>query len=96
MAAEAVGGNVKDRDAFNKALHAISMKDAPHGVVELDAYGQATQNIYVRRVEKVNGRWQNTVIFTYENMSQFGKYDPETYLKTDTYGPENPACTNCE
>jgi len=96
MAAEAVDGNVKDRVAFNKALRAVSIKDAPHGVVELDAYGQATQNIYVRRVEKVNGRWQNTVIYTYENVSQFGKYDPETYLKSPTYGPDSPACTNCK
>ena len=96
MAAEAVDGNVKDRVAFNKALRAVSIKDAPHGVVELDEFGQATQNIYVRRVEKVNGRWQNTVIYTYENVSQFGKYDPETYLKSPTYGPDSPACTNCK
>ena len=96
MAVEAVGGNVKDRVAFNKALRSISMKDAPHGVLELDAYGQATQNLYVRRVDKVDGRWQNTVIFTYEQVSQFGKYDPETYLKTPTYGPDSPPCTNCE
>ena len=96
MAAEAVGGNVKDRVAFNKALRAVSIKDAPHGVLELDKYGQATQNLYVRRVEKVNGRWQNTVIFTYDHVSQFGKYDPEAYLKTPTYGPDNPACKYCE
>ena len=96
MAAEAVKGNVKDRVAFNKALHSVSMKNSPHGMLKLDEYGQATQNIYVRRVDKVNGRWQNTVIFTYPNVSQFGPYDPATYLKSPTYGPDHPACTNCK
>ncbi len=96
MAVEAVKGNVKDRVAFNKALHSVSMKDSPHGMLTLDEYGQATQNIYVRRVEKVNGRWQNTVIFTYPNVSQFGPYDPATYLKSPTYGPDNPPCSNCK
>jgi len=93
---EGVKGDVKDKDKFIKALRAVVITDAPHGKLNMDAYGQATQNMYIRKVENVKGRWQNTVIFTYPNVSQFGKYDPAVYLKTPTYGPDYPKCTFCE
>ena len=96
LAVKKVKGNVEDKTAFNKALHSVEMPDSPHGKIELDAYGQAIQNIYVRKVEKVNGRWQNTVVFTYPDVSQFGNYDPAAYLKSPTYGPDNPPCTFCK
>lgn len=93
---EAVKGDVKDKNKFIQALRAVEITDAPHGKLKMDAYGQATQNMYIRKVENVKGRWQNTVIFTYPSVSQFGKYDPAAYLKTPTYGPDNPKCTYCE
>src|SRR5207247_2119693 len=79
-AAKAVGGRVEDRAAFMAALRAVEIADAPRGPVKMDPYGNPTQNIYIRKVERVNGKLQNTVIFTYPAVSQFWKYPPEEFL----------------
>ena len=49
------------------------------------------QNIYVRKVEKVGGRLQNTVIATFPAVSQFYKYKPEEYMKPPLYIARLPA-----
>ena len=43
----------------------VEITDAPRGPVKIDPYGNPTQNIYIRKVEKVGGVLQNTVIHTY-------------------------------
>jgi branched-chain amino acid transport system substrate-binding protein len=53
--------------------------------VTIDEYGNPVENIYVRRVERVNGALQNTVIATLPNVSQFWKYNPAEYLKQPLY-----------
>lgn len=53
------------------------------------------QNIYVRRVERVGGRLQNTVIHTFPAVSQFWKYNAEEYLKSPVYSRDYPACRSC-
>lgn len=91
-AIEAVHGNVEDSAAFLDALRKVKLTDLPRGPMELDAYGNPVQNQYVRRVERVNGELQNTVIYTYPNVSQFWKYNPVEYLRqplyTRSYAPE--------
>ncbi len=47
------------------ALRDVEIADAPRGPVKMDPYGNPTQNIYIRKVEKVGGKLQNTVIYTY-------------------------------
>jgi len=51
--------------------------------------------MYIRRVDKVGDRYQNTVIDTYENTSQFWTYDPQSILKAPPYGKNNPPCKYC-
>jgi len=94
-AAKAVGGRVEDRAAFMAALRAVAITDAPRGPVRMDPYGNPTQNIYIRRVERVNGKLQNTVIYTYPSVSQFWKWSPEEFLKQPVYSREFPACRYC-
>ncbi len=84
-AAKAVGGRVEDRAAFMAALRAVEITDAPRGPIKMDAYGNPTQNIYIRKVERVNGQLQNTVIETVPRVSQFWKYNPADYLKQPLY-----------
>jgi len=84
-AIEAVHGNVKDREAFLQALKTVRPADLPRGPVELDAYGNPIENVYVRKVERVNGALQNTVIATFPRVSQFWKYDPAAYLRQPLY-----------
>jgi branched-chain amino acid transport system substrate-binding protein len=84
-AAARVDGRVEDRAAFMRALRGVTVTDLPRGPVELDDYGNPIENVYVRRVERVNGELQNTVIATFPRVSQFWKYAPADYLKQPLY-----------
>ena len=84
-AIEAVHGHVEDREAFLQALRTVKPTDLPRGPVELDEYGNPIENVYVRKVERVNGALQNTVIATFPHVSQFWKYDPASYLSLPLY-----------
>jgi len=68
----------------------VELTDVPRGPMKLDAYLNPIQNIYIRRVERVGGELQNTVIYTYPNVSQFWKYKPEEYLKQPLYTRDYP------
>ena len=94
-AARAVGGKVEDREAFMKALRSVEIADAPRSPIKMDPYGNPTQNIYIRKVEKVGGKLQNTVIQTYPAVSQFWKYPPDEFLKQPVYSREFPSCRYC-
>ena len=84
-AIEALGGLVEDRDALLEALQDAKPQGLPRGPVELDAYGNPIENVYVRRVERVNGELQNTVIHTFPAVSQFWTYNPADYLAQPLY-----------
>ncbi len=94
-AVRAIGGKVEDRAALMAALRKVKVTDAPRGPVEMDAYGNPTQNVYIRKVERVGGRLQNTVIYTYPAVGQFWKYNPEEFLKQPVYSREFPPCRHC-
>jgi len=89
-AIKAVNGDVENRVKFLGALKKVEIKDDARGPMKMDSYGNPIQNIYVRKVEKVGGELQNTVIHTYPNVSQFWKYKPEEFLKQPVYSREYP------
>jgi branched-chain amino acid transport system substrate-binding protein len=95
-ALEATGGNIEDTGKFLAALRKVHISDAPRGPFGFDDYGNPIQNVYVRKVEKVGGRLQNTVIHTFPNVSQFWTYKPEDFLKQPVYDRNNPPCKNCQ
>src|SRR6185369_1226295 len=68
-ALEATGGDIENVEKFLGALRRVDLSDAPRGPMKFDDFGNPVQNVYVRRVEKVNGRLQNTVIHTFPNVS---------------------------
>ena len=84
-AINAIDGRVEDRAALLEALRNARPSDLPRGPVELDAYGNPIENVYIRRVERVNGELQNTVIDTFPKVSQFWKYSPAEYLREPLY-----------
>lgn len=94
-ALEATGGDIENVDRFLTALRRVDLSDSPRGPMKFDAYGNPIMNIYVRKVEKVNGRLQNTVIHTFPNISQFWTYKPEEFLKNPVYSRDNPPCRFC-
>ena len=84
-AIEALHGHVENHEALLDALRKARVTDAPRGPVSLDDYGSPIQNVYIRKVERVNGELQNVVIDTFPNVSQFWKYNPADYLKQPLY-----------
>jgi branched-chain amino acid transport system substrate-binding protein len=84
-AADAVHGNVEDSEAFLHALRTVRVSDLPRGPVQLDDYGSPIENIYIRKVERLNGELQNTVIATLPAVSQFWKFNPADYLANPLY-----------
>ncbi len=95
QALEKVRGKVEDIDSFLKALRGVAITDAPGGPIRLDKYGQAVHNIYIRRVERKEGRLRNTVIHTIESVSQFWNYPEAEFLKQPPYSRDYPPCRFC-
>jgi branched-chain amino acid transport system substrate-binding protein len=84
-AIDALGGRVEDRAKLLEALRAARPTGLPRGEVVLDEYGNPVQNIYIRRVDRVSGELQNTVIGTIPRVSQFWTFNPADYLRQPLY-----------
>ncbi len=95
-AAKAVNGNIEDKKAFMAALRKTDIKDTPAGPLKIDEYGNPIYNIYIRKVERREGRLVNTVIHTYPNVSQFWNYDPKAFLANPVYSRDWPPAKNLE
>jgi branched-chain amino acid transport system substrate-binding protein len=84
-----VGARVEDRAAFVKALRAVKAFTC-RGPVSFDALGNVVGDVYIRRVERKEGRLVNSVVYTYPNVSQFWTYSPEAFLKNPVYSRDYP------
>jgi branched-chain amino acid transport system substrate-binding protein len=94
-ALEAIGGEIENADRFLSSLRKVDLSDVPRGLMRFDDFGNPIQNIYVRKVERVGGRLQNTVIHTFPSVSQFWTYKPDEFLKNPVYSRDYPPCTRC-
>ena len=92
-AIEALKGRVEDKQAFIKALRAVRV-DTLRGPIAFDEYGNVVGNIYIRQVEKKDGRLVNTSIYTYSNVSQFWTYDPKDFLNHPVWSRDYPPMKN--
>jgi len=94
-ALEALGGDAENGERLVAGLRKVELTDTPRGPIRFDEYGNPIENIYVRKVERVGGKLQNTVIYTFQNVSHFLKYKPEEYLKNPVYTRDYPPCKYC-
>src|SRR5712691_2162024 len=90
-----VNGKIEDKQAFMKALRTIKT-DTARGPVAFDRYGNVVGSVYIRKVERKDGRLVNRVIHTYPNVSQFWTYKPEEFLKNPVYSRDWPPAKNLE
>ena len=90
-----IKGNIDDKEGFMKAARSIKV-DTCRGPVSFDPYGNVVGNVYIRKVERKDGRLVNRVIKTYPNVSQFWTYKPEEFLKNPVYSRDFPAAKNLE
>ena len=63
------------------------LTDSPLGKpVKLDKYGNPVYDVMIRKVVKrSDGKFWNVPIESYPAVSQFWKYDPETFMKEPAY-----------
>jgi branched-chain amino acid transport system substrate-binding protein len=53
-------------------------------------------DVFIRRVERKDGRLVNTVQQTYPNVSQFWTYNQAEFLKNPVYSRDFPPARNLE
>jgi len=92
---EAIKGNIENKELFMKTVRNIKV-DTCRGTVQFDKYGNVVGNVYIRKVERKDGRLVNRVIHTYPNVSQFWRYKPEEFLKNPVYSRDWPPAKNLE
>lgn len=89
-ALKSTDGKVDNRDALIKAIRAVSLTETPRGPVKFDEYGNLVFTVYIRRVEKRDGKPVNVTIKTYPNVSQFWRYDPKKFLAEPVFSRDYP------
>jgi branched-chain amino acid transport system substrate-binding protein len=88
-AMESVKGKVEDKPAFMKALRGVKAQTV-RGPVAFDDYGNVVGDVFIRAVERKDGRLVNTVQHTYPDVSQFWTYDPKAFLANPVYSRDWP------
>jgi len=94
-ALNAIRGNVEDKGLLMKTLRSLKAETV-RGPVSFDEYGNVIGNVYIRKVERKDGRLVNTVIYTYPDVSQFWTYEPKEFLKNPVYSRDFPPAKNLE
>src|SRR3954470_6538335 len=92
---QAIKGNIENKELFMKTVRGLKV-DTARGPVQFDKYGNVIGNVYIRKVERKDGRLVNRVIHTYPNVSQFWKYNPDEFLKNPVYSRDWPPAKNLE
>src|SRR5229473_1476907 len=89
----AIQGRVEDKEAFMKTVRGLKVNTA-RGPVTFDQNGNVVGNVYIRKVQRKDGRLVNSVIHTYPDVSQFWTYDPKEFLKNPVYSRDYPPAKN--
>ncbi len=88
-ALQATGGSTQ-ADKLIAAVKKVSLTDTPRGPVKFDDYGNLTFTVYIRKVEKKDGKLVNTTIRSYPDVSQFWHYDPKKFLEQPVFSRDFP------
>ena len=91
-----MNAKVEDKEAFMNALRKVEVAGDPRGALRLDALGNPVMAVYIRKVERRDGKLVNTVVKTYPGVSQFWKYDAKDFLANPVYSRDWPPAKNIE
>lgn len=89
-ALQKTGGKTDNPEALVKAIRGVRLNDTPRGPVSFDDMGNIVCTVYIRRVEKKNGKLVNTTIKTYPNVSQFWTFDEKAFLAEPVFSRDYP------
>ena len=96
-AVKAIGGKVEDKEALQEGdARGASCRRRCAGRCSFDEFGNVVGNIYIRKVEKKDGKYVNAVVKTYPNVSQFWTYNKDEFLKNPVYSRDYPPAKNLE
>jgi branched-chain amino acid transport system substrate-binding protein len=84
-ALENLGSTPKSGDRLAEALHGVTLDNTPRGPLNLDKFGNAVGDVYIRRCERAGDILANRVIKRYPNVSQFWTFDSKTFLSEPVY-----------
>lgn len=90
-------GDVSSRRKLAQAFVGLKF-ESPRGPITIDRRRQAVSNVYIRRIDKVSGTpvpgyqlpYQNTVIETFRNVSQFWNFEAAGFLARPRYTRDYP------
>ena len=83
-ALEKTGGKT-DKQALIDALRAVSLADTPRGAFRFDHLGNVIGNVFIRKLERKDGKLVNTIVKTYADVGQFWTYGEQKYLAAPVY-----------
>lgn len=83
-AVNALKGDIKNLDQLTAAMKKVSF-EAPRGQFRFDDYNSPIHNVYIFKVEKVNGKLVNKPVAEYKDVSQFWKWSPKDYMAMPNY-----------
>ncbi len=84
------GGKSDIPEEFVQAIRSVSLADTPRGAISFDDHGNIICDMFVRRIEKKDGKLVNKTIKTYPKVSQFWTYDPKWFLAQPVYSRDYP------
>jgi branched-chain amino acid transport system substrate-binding protein len=85
-----LGGNIDNKEKTIEALRSVSLAETPRGPLSFDHLGNVVGSIYIRKIEKKDGKLVNTIVKTYEKVSQFWTYDEKEFLSKPVYSRDYP------
>jgi branched-chain amino acid transport system substrate-binding protein len=83
-AIKAVNGKVSDNAAVLAAMKKANF-EAPRGHFRFDDYNSPVHNVYVFKVDKVNGKLVNKPVAEFKDVSQFWTWSPKEYMAMPNY-----------
>jgi branched-chain amino acid transport system substrate-binding protein len=83
-AVKSLKGNISNRDEVTAAMKKVSF-EAPRGQFRFDEYNSPIHNVYIFKVERMNGKLVNNPIAEYKDVSQFWHWSPKEYMAMPNY-----------
>jgi branched-chain amino acid transport system substrate-binding protein len=78
-------GGKTEKQGLIDALRAVALTDTPRGAFRFDHFGNVVGNVFIRKLERKDGKLVNTIVKVYADVSQFWTYDEKKYLAAPVY-----------
>jgi branched-chain amino acid transport system substrate-binding protein len=95
-ALKTTAGDVSDKKKLMDALRGISLRDTPYGNFHFDRFGNLVGDVFIKRIDRKDGKLSNTIVKTYPEVSQFWTYPEDQFLAQPVYSRDFPPAKNLE